>query len=44
MVQKATDKYKELKKEVSRMASMANKRLKRLEKNELTDLPAYKSW
>lgn len=26
------------------MASMANKRLVRLERNELTELPAYKSW
>lgn len=33
-----------LKKEVSRKASMANKRLKRLEKNDLTNLPAYKNW
>ena len=40
----ASEKYLELKKEVSRMASMANKRLKRLERNELTDLPAYQSW
>lgn len=40
----ASEKYLALKKEVSRMASMANKRLKRLEKNELTDLPAYQSW
>lgn len=30
--------------EVSRKASMANKRLKRLEKNGLTDLPAYRNW
>lgn len=30
--------------EVQRKASMANKRLKRLENNNLTDLPAYKSW
>lgn len=34
----------ELKKEVSRKASMANKRLKRLEKNNLTKLPAYQQW
>lgn len=44
MVQVASDKYLELKKEVSRMASMANKRIKRIESNELTELPAYKSW
>ena len=43
-VKVASDEYKALKKEVSRMASMANKRLKRLETNELTHLPAYKSW
>ena len=30
--------------EVQRKASMANKRLVRLERNNLTDLPAYKSW
>lgn len=44
MTKIASDKYLELKKEVSRMASMANKRLVRLERNELTDLPAYQSW
>ena len=32
------------KQEISRKASMANKRLKRLEKNGLTDLPAYRNW
>jgi len=44
MVQIASEKYLALKKEVSRLASMANKRLQRLERNELTDLPAYQSW
>lgn len=44
MVQVASDEYKALRKEVSRMSSMANKRIKRLESNELTELPAYKSW
>jgi len=44
MVQLASEKYLALKKEVSRLASIANKRLKRLERNELTDLPAYQSW
>lgn len=44
MAKIASEKYLALKKEVSRMASMANKRLKRLERNELTDLPAYQSW
>ena len=43
-VKLASDEYKAFKKEVSRMASMANKRLKRLEKNELTHLPSYKAW
>ena len=41
---KASDKYKELRKEVSRMASMANKRIDRLERNYLTMLPAYQAW
>lgn len=40
----ASDKYKELRSEVSRMASMANKRLRRLESNDLTDLPAFREW
>ena len=43
-VKLASDEYKVLRKEVSRMTSMANKRIKRLESNELTELPAYKSW
>lgn len=43
-VKLASDEYLRLKKEVSRMASMANKRLRRLERNELTSLPAYTSW
>lgn len=43
-VKKASDKYKELRKEVSRMASMANKRIGRLERNNLTMLPAYQAW
>ena len=33
-----------LKAEVSRKASMANKRLVRLERNNLTHLPAYQQW
>ena len=40
----ASDEYKTLRKEVSKLSSMANKRIKRLENNELTELPAYKSW
>ena len=43
-VKKATEQYKELRKEVSRMASMANKRIDRLERNNLTMLPAYQAW
>lgn len=35
---------KELRKQVSRLASMANKRIQRLEQSELTATPAYKSW
>lgn len=35
---------KALRREVSRKASLANKRLKRLEKNGLTDSPAYRNW
>lgn len=37
-------KERALKAEISKKASMANKRLKRLEKNSLTDLPAYRNW
>lgn len=40
----ASDEYARLKAEVSRKASMANKRLVRLENNNLTDTPAYKTW
>ena len=36
--------YQSLKREVSRLASMANKRLVRLEKNGFEDSPAYKQW
>ena len=39
-----TNAYDKLKKEVSRKASMANKRLVRLENNNLESLPAYKAW
>lgn len=40
----ASDEYLRLKAEVSRKASMANKRLVRLENNNLTETPAYKQW
>lgn len=39
-----TDKRNEYAKEVSRKASMANKRLKRLEQKGMTDNPAYRRW
>ena len=35
---------KDVKKELSKLASMANKRIQRLEKAGLTDSPAYKKW
>lgn len=38
------DRERKYKAEVSRKASLANKRLKRLEKNGLTNLPAYRNW
>lgn len=40
----ASVEYKRLKKETSRLASMANKRLARLESNNLTMMPSYMSW
>lgn len=43
-VKLASDEYTRLKAEVSRKASMANKRLVRLENNNLTETPAYKQW
>ena len=43
-IQYPDDALRKLKAEVSRKASMANKRLKRLEKNNLTHLPAYQQW
>lgn len=33
-----------LKKEIQKKANVAHKRLKRLERNNLTDLPAYQQW
>lgn len=35
---------KEYRKEVSKLASLANKRLKRLEQSDLTSSPAYQKW
>ena len=40
----ASVEYKRLKKETSRLASIANKRLDRLENNNLTMMPSYMSW
>lgn len=38
------DRLKELKAEVSKKASMANKRIKRLENKGMTNNPAYRNW
>lgn len=38
------ERIRKYRQEASRMASMANKRLKRLEKNGLQDTPAYQKW
>lgn len=38
------DLVKELKTEIQKKANIAHKRLKRLERNNLTDLPAYQQW
>ena len=37
-------KLAELKREIRRKANIAHKRLQRLEKNNLTEVPAYKQW
>lgn len=39
-----TQKEKELRREASRLASLANKRLKRIEQQDLTESPAYKKF
>lgn len=39
-----TDNIKAMRKEASRLASLANKRVARLEKNDLKDSPAYKQY
>lgn len=41
---KLTDKQKEFRKETSRLISMANKRIKRLENSEFNTSPAYQKW
>lgn len=43
-VDEKTDRIRRFRREASRMASMANKRLNRLEKNNLTDSPAYQGF
>lgn len=42
--QQRLDKVREYRREASRKASVANKRLQRLEKNNLTDSPAYQQY
>lgn len=41
---KFSEEERKLRQEASRLVSLANKRLKRLEKQNLQDSPAYKSW
>lgn len=43
-VDEKAEKIRQFRKEASRLASMANKRLNRLEKNNLTDTPAYQGF
>ena len=43
-IQDKANAIKEFRREASRLASMANKRVKRLEDNGLTDTPAYKAY
>lgn len=43
-IQQNSNRIKELKKEISRKASLANKRLKRLENKGLQNVPAYRNW
>lgn len=43
-VKKFTDKERKLRQEASRLSSLANKRLKRMEEQNLTDSPAYSKW
>ena len=38
------ERIRQLKQEISKKASMANKRLQRLEKNDLTNVPAYRQY
>lgn len=43
-VQQKAEKIREFRREASRLAAIANKRIKRLEDNNLTETPAYKSY
>lgn len=43
-VKKFTEKERKLRQEASRLSSLANKRLKRMEQQNLVDSPAYKQW
>ena len=43
-IKKKAEAIKQYRKEASRMASLANKRVKRLEEAKLTDTPAYKAY
>jgi len=42
--QRYQEEVKKIKAKLRRKASMANKRLERLERNNLTELPAYRQW
>lgn len=44
VVQSKADRINAYRREASRLASKANKRIERLEKNDLTDSPAYKTY
>lgn len=43
-IQARNERIREFRREASRLASMANKRIKRIEENELTDSPAYQRY
>ena len=44
VIRPKVDKLKQLKLEANKLVSMANKRLRRLEKNDLTNTPAYQAY
>lgn len=43
-IKKFTTEERKLRQEASRLSSLANKRLKRMEEQNLTDAPAYRKW